>query len=132
MTRFDPTPTDFARLFRELEKRVETLEARQGTRPPITEASAGWTLRGMATPDTSGMPATDGRIYMKGGRFTCRPGGNGSEVQLRPPITIGDPGDVSAGDAGSTYTSLEQALLNQLKSRVNGMRSSMVLNGFIV
>ncbi|MGW4411150.1 hypothetical protein ACWEJ6_44465, partial [Nonomuraea sp. NPDC004702] len=87
--RFDPLPTDVGRLIRELEKRVEALEAKSGTRPPITEASAGWTMRGMAAPDTSGMPATDGRIYIKGGRLTFRPGGNGSEVQLRPPVTIG-------------------------------------------
>lgn len=132
MTRFDPTPTDFARLFRELEKRVEAVEARQGSRPPITEASAGWTMRGMAAPDTSGMPATDGRIYIKGGRLTFKPGGNGAEVQLRPQITLGDPGNVTAGDAGSTYTTFEQTLMNQIKSRFNAHLDDCRLKGLIV
>ncbi|MFF0860889.1 hypothetical protein ACFYUV_03950 [Nonomuraea sp. NPDC003560] len=131
-SRFDPMPTDQNRLFRELEKRVEALEARAGIRAPITELSQGVTLRGMAAPDTSGMPATDGKIYFKGGRLTARPGGNGSEVQLRPPVTIGDPGDVTAGDAGSTYSSFEQALMNQTKSRFNALLSTMRLNGLIV
>ncbi|MGW4406505.1 hypothetical protein ACWEJ6_20925, partial [Nonomuraea sp. NPDC004702] len=85
----DVFPNDLMGEIRALQKRVEDLEAQLKSRPALTEASQGWIMRGMAAPDTGSMPATDGRIYIKGGRLTFRPGGNGSEVQLRPPVTIG-------------------------------------------
>ncbi|WP_327587028.1 hypothetical protein OHA25_08455 [Nonomuraea sp. NBC_00507] len=124
--RFDPLPTDSNRLHRELEKRVEALEARAGLRDPITELSLGVILRGMAAPDTSGLPATDGKVYVKGGRLTFRGGGNAVEVQLVPIPKAGHVNDVT-GTADDTYGTVERDILNALVFAVNSMLANFQL-----
>ncbi|TYB69753.1 hypothetical protein FXF51_06205 [Nonomuraea sp. PA05] len=122
----DVYPTDLTQRIRDLEKAVEELRA-GASREALTEASQGWVLREMATPSVP--PTGDIHIYAQGGQLYAR--SSFGTIALNDQAKAGFVQAVGAANAGTTYTTSEQDLLNQLKDRVNLIITNMKIAGLM-
>ncbi|MFB4280861.1 hypothetical protein ACBJ59_36615 [Nonomuraea sp. MTCD27] len=122
----DVFPNDLATRIRDLEKAVEELRA-GASREALTEASQGWVLRQMATPSVP--PTGDIHIYAQGGQLFAR--SSFGTIALDDVPSAAAVQVVGAADAGTSYTTSEQDLLNQLKQRVNLIITNMKIAGLM-
>lgn len=119
----DVYPADLLARFRELEKRVEQLE---GARGSLTAASKGWLMSNMTIPSVS---AGTIQIGCNAGEFFVAT----NTTVKRIPSAAAAVSAVSTTDAGSTYTTSVQTLINELKTKVNAtlsaLKSASLMNG---
>lgn len=123
----DVYPGDLATRIKDLEKAIEELKAQVQGRDPLTEASQGWILRSMTTPSLP--PDGDIHIYAQGGQLWAR--SSFGTIALDGVPTAAAVSPVGAANAGSSYTSSEQDLLNQLKDRVNLILTNLKIAGLM-
>lgn len=113
----DVYPNDLVQRIRDLEKRVEELQALLGSREPLTAASKGWLLSNMTIPTVSSGQAHIGANNNDVFASTI----NGTKYMLpRAP----NPGTVS-GSVGDTYTTFTRDLINDLISKFNSLVSGL-------
>ncbi|WP_214322100.1 hypothetical protein [Nonomuraea sediminis] len=110
----DVYPADLLAEIRDLKRRVEQLEASRGS---LTAASKGWLMSDMAIPSVS-----SGQIQIgcNGGDFYVKT----SSTVKRIPGVAASVAAVSTTDAGSTYTTSVQTLINELKTKLNAFISN--------
>ena len=110
----DVYPADLMERFRQLERRVEQLEASRGS---LTAASKGWLMSNMTIPSVS---AGTIQIGCNGDDFFVKT----SSTTKRIPGVAANVAAVSTIDAGATYTTSVQTLINELKTKVNAHLSA--------
>ena len=119
----DPFPVDQNRIIKDLERRIEALEAQVRARPgtPITQASGPFYIPNSSTPDT---PTGGVRLYAAGGGFRVIED-DGTVREIGDPFTpasnvIVD--SITAPTAPGTYNSTwGQQIRNDLVSVNNGL-----------
>jgi hypothetical protein len=121
----DRYPDDLFAQIRHLTARVEQLEAQLGQRPAITSASAGWILRNMTAPATP--PSGDVHIYAVSGQMWAR--STLGDVPLLAQGVADYVAPITATDAGASYNSTAQTLINTLKTTVNSTLVNLKLSG---
>lgn len=109
-------PHDPMQDLRDLQRVVDDNQAVKGS--PLLEASAGWVLRNRSTPPVPDFG--DVHIYAQDNRLWAR-----SAYWTVPLITGPSVGDVTVTDAGSTYTTSTQTLINQMKAQLNALLASL-------
>lgn len=134
----DRFPADLLRDIRELQRAVEQGTLAKGR--PLTEASGGWILRGMGSPDPGQLASGDVWIYAAAGELKAMDS-TGAVITLEPlSSTIGaavaDPtfGSSALGTGidvnGAQYNDLREdvfSLYNQLNNLLTSLRDA----GFI-
>ncbi|WP_431903606.1 hypothetical protein [Nonomuraea sp. bgisy101] len=130
--RYDEFGTDQTRIIRDLERRIEVLEAQARTRPgaPVTQASGPLFLPNSSTPAT---PSGGCAIYAVSGGFrvidssgTVRQITAGAAVS-NPTLVMGDaPGSYTTG-----YANTQSAAINELNNRLTALLTSLRNAGVI-
>jgi hypothetical protein len=118
-------PGDPWERIRQLERDVEELKAMLNARRPLTEASAGWLLRNQSAPSVP--PVNDVHIYASSGRLWAR--STLGDVPLLAQGVADYVAPITATDAGATYNSTAQTLINQLKTTMNDTLVNLKFSG---
>jgi hypothetical protein len=124
----DPFPGNDKRIIRELERRIEALEAQARNRPAMEVGrTSGVLFLPNSAPFTN--PAGGAYLYASGGSLRWR-SSSGTDRPITAPI-VGNVGDLVNGPAGATYGDTERAMLGEIKLTVNAllfnMRSSTLM-----
>ena len=123
--RDDKYPSDPMQDLRDLQTRVDDTQA--VGRPALTEASQGWILRDMTPPATP--PAGDVHIYAASGRMWVRSTLGTVAVEDKTGASVAD---VATANADATYGTPERDLINELKTQVNALLTSLRDAGIIL
>lgn len=118
MTQLDPFPDEQNRIVLDLERRIEALEAAVKSRPAaaVTRASGPFFL-----PDATVTLQSGGlTIGAAGGQFQVV-----DQIGNRVSIPVGYVATITATNAGATYDSAAQILINTLKTAVNDLTFSL-------
>lgn len=112
-------PSDPMQDLRELQRTVADDQATSGSQ--LLVASAGWVMRNRSTPPAP--PTGDIHIYAQNGTLWATSAS--ASVPLLPQNKAAFVAAVANADAGASYDSSAQALLNALKSKVNAILTEL-------
>lgn len=118
-------PSDPMQDLRDLQRTVSDNEATGGS--PLLVASAGWVMRHRGSPPIP--PSGDIHIYAQNGRLFIR--STVGEFAVIPVASADYVAPISLVDAGASYDSNAQLLLNQLKATINAILVALKLAGLM-
>lgn len=133
----DQMPGSDSRIMRDLERRIEVLEAqvRQVRGVPVTQASTAFFV-----PDSSPSTPSGGvYLYASGGTFRWR-SSSGADYSGIPPTVpkagfVSDPNPLTAGSAPGSYSSSHSAALradiDQVRTKLIALRTALVASGLM-
>lgn len=97
------------------------------SRPPLIEASAGWVMRHRSSPPVP--PSGDVHIYAQSGRLWCR--STLGDVPLLTQNQAAAVETITTSDAGASYDTTAQFLINKTKATVNDLLDKLRIAGVV-
>lgn len=123
-------PSDFLQDVADIKKDAKQAKGAIGNRPPLTEASQGWILRAMSSPDADQLGSGDVWIFAQGGELWAMDS-SGDEIPLQPVpevpqgVAVANPPNFASGSASGE----DAGVINQL--RVDAAGTKVALDALI-